>query len=218
MKGETNWQIVIDDIVTPDERTNVEQLVINELETQTAQPNNALHPLVDQMLPLRDNPEKNLSRPLLMQEIERYEQEQDDEDIDENNARIIHDGIDMTKYSEFTSANESGGEDIRYDNLYATLSYSSLQNRNLSLLSQNEEQLEGLHEHHLNDLATIEEEYRQDLSKKRQRIEELNVYRKRRQVVDFKPVNDYLNDRWKDGLKSVVELGIEAKRMDMDMH
>lgn len=85
-------------------------------------------------------------------------------------------------------------------------------------MSQNEEQLEGLHEHHLNDLATIEEEYRQDLSKKRQRIEELNVYRKRRQVVDFKPVNDYLNDRWKDGLKSVVELGIEAKRMDMDMH
>lgn len=188
------------------------------METQSDQRNNALHPLVDQMLPLRDDNERNLSRPLLMQEIERYEQEQDDEDIDESNARIIQDGIDMRKYSEFTSTNESGGEDIRHDNLYATLSYSSLQNRNLSLLSQNEEQLEGLQEHHLKDLETIEDEYRQDLKKKRQRIEELNVYRKRRQVVDFKPVNDYLNDRWKDGLKSVVELGIEAKRMDMDMH
>lgn len=215
---ETNLQIDIDDIVTLDERTNVEQLVINELETQTNQINNTLHPLVEQMLPLRENSESNLSRPLLMQEIERYEQEQDDEDIDETNAKILQDGIDMTKYSEFTSTNASGGEDIRYDNLYATLSYSLLQNRDLSLLSQNEQQLEQLQEHHISNLATIEEEYKQDLSNKRQRIEEINVLRKRRQVVDFKPVNDYLNDRWKDGIKSVVELGVEAKRMDMDMH
>mmetsp|Transcript_1751 Transcript_1751/g.1901 ORF Transcript_1751/g.1901 Transcript_1751/m.1901 type:complete len:223 (-) Transcript_1751:705-1373(-) len=208
----------IDDIVTSDERANVERLVINELETQTNQSNNELHPLVEQMLPLRDNNENNMSKPLLIQEIERYEQEQDDEDIDETSAKILQDGIDMSKYSEFTTTNASGREDIRYDNLYATLSYSLLQNRDLSLLSQNEQQLIQLQEHHISDLETIEEEYRQDLSKKRQRIEEINVLRKRRQVVDFKPVNDYLNDRWKDGIKSVVELGIEAKRMDMDMH
>lgn len=208
----------IDDIVTPDERANVEQLVINELETQTNQSNNALHPLVEQMLPLRVNNENNMSKPLLIQEIERYEQEQDDEDIDETSAKILQDGIDMSKYSEFTTTNASGREDIRYDNLYATLSYSLLQNRDLSLLSQNEQQLVQLQEHHISDLEMIEEEYRQDLSKKRQRIEEINVLRKRRQVVDFKPVNDYLNDRWKDGIKSVVELGIEAKRLDMDMH
>lgn len=177
-----------------------------------------MHPLVEQMLPLRDNNENNMSKPLLIQEIERYEQEQDDEDIDETSAKILQDGIDMSKYSEFTTTNASGREDIRYDNLYATLSYSLLQNRDLSLLSQNEQQLIQLQEHHISDLETIEEEYRQDLSKKRQRIEEINVLRKRRQVVDFKPVNDYLNDRWKDGIKSVVELGIEAKRMDMDMH
>lgn len=192
------------------------------MQTQVDQADDGFHPLVAQILPLKENNEGNLARPLLMQEIERYEQEQeqeqDEEDIDETNSGIIKNGIDMSKYSEFTSTDASGRKNIHYDNLYATLSYSSLQNRNLSLLSQNEEQIRQLQEHHLNDLSVIEEQYKEDLHKKRQSIEDINVLRKKRQVVDFKPVNDYLNDRWKDGIKTVVELGIEAQRMDMDMH
>lgn len=197
----------------------MEQLVRNELEAQSGQGIDEIHPLVTQILPLNNNNEGNLARPLLMQEIERYEQEQDeDEDIDDNNGGIIQNGIDMSKYSEFSTRSASGQEKIHYDNLYATLSYASLEKRNLSLLSQNEEQLRQLHEAHINDLTGIEQQYSEDLHKKRQSIEDINVLRKRRQVVDFKPVNDYLNDRWKDGIKSVVELGIEAQRMDMDIH
>lgn len=205
--------------MTAEERSNVEELVRNELSNQNNSANYPLHPLVEQMLPLTENNEINHTRPALLHEIERYEEEQQHEaDFDESNIGIIENGIDMSRYSQFTAKNESGKETILYDNMYSTLSYSLLQNRNLSLLSQNEDQIRNLQLQHLNNLTVIEEEYTNDLHQKRQRIDDVNTTRKRRQVEDFKPVNDYLNDRWKEGIKSVVDLGIEAGRMNMNPH
>jgi hypothetical protein len=64
----------------------------------------------------------------------------------------------------------------------------------------------------------MREDFSDNLNQKRRLVDQVNMVRKKRQLVDFKPVNDYLNERWRDGIKSVVDLGIEAARMDMDIN
>lgn len=190
---------------------------------------NNLHPLVDQILPL-PSVNRLTPSPLLFQEIERYEQEQDDDTshfLPDSRGQFIKDGIDLNRYKHTDIPNDSFNlpndqqqinPNEHDDNLYTSLSYSILQDRNLSLIRQNNSQFDLLQNQHLNELSQLEDDYRNELHTKRQRIDEVNVIRKKRQVVDFKPVNDYLNDRWKDGIKSVVDLGIESTRMDMDMN
>ncbi|KAK6454510.1 uncharacterized protein RJT20DRAFT_136863 [Scheffersomyces xylosifermentans] len=236
----------LDESISAEERSHVEQLIRVELANQFSNQNlnninfhphqnnnNAanvatpMHPLVDQILPLPTPLNSRLSpTPLLNQEIERYEQEQWDEDDDDEEAHKIMDrGIDLSKYSEFIRSPSSyepqegsSSDDIHYNNLYTTLSYASLQERNIALLMNNNQELMHLHQQHLQELNEIKEDYEVNVHSKRKKIEDVNVIRKKRQVVDFKPVNDYLNERWKDGIKSVVDLGIEASRMDMDMN
>ncbi|KAK7681288.1 hypothetical protein QCA50_015675 [Cerrena zonata] len=145
----------IDEPITEQERHNVEQLLRLELaNNENGGDSNGLHPLVNEVIPL-PNPNRSTPSPLLMQEIERYEQEEDTDDEQEPDRRLSND---------------------------------------------------------------LKEDQHEQLTRKRQQIEDINVIRKKRQVVDFKPVNDYLNDRWKDGIKSVVDLGIESARMDMEIH
>lgn len=191
----------VDGGITVEERRNVETLINQELQ-QSGQ--TTLHPRVDEILPLSHS---GISpSPMLHQEIERYEEE---EEVPENGEMIR--GVDMSRYSEFDN------DGIQYDNLHTTLSYSLLQSRNLALHEQNHHQLAGLQNSHVEAVGELDEQYSEQLRQKRQRIDDVNVIRKKRQVVDFKPVNDYLNDRWKDGIKSVVDLGMEATIKDVEL-
>lgn len=185
----------VDGGITVEERRNVETLINQEVQ-QTEQA--TLHPRVEELLPLR-------SRPMLHQEMERYEEEEEPE--------TERGGVDMSRYSEFD--NDEG--DIHYDKIYTTLSYSVLQSRNLALHEQNHQQISNLQNSHMEAVSEMNEQSNERLHEKRQRIDDINVIRKKRQLVDFKPVNDYLNDRWKDGIKSVVDLGMEATIKDMEL-
>lgn len=187
-----------------------------------------LHPLVDQILPLPSGPRHLSPSPMLTHEIERYEEEDDELDLDDE-PKILHGGIDTSRYSEFVSAPENSNFDesikqsnsndtINYNDIYTTLSYASLQERNLELVLRNYLDLSVNQQQHLQELTQMREDFSDNLNQKRRLVDQVNVVRKKRQLVDFKPVNDYLNERWRDGIKSVVDLGIEAARMDMDIN
>lgn len=196
---------------------------INSNNTNPGQ-NNPIHPLVEQILPLSasgfhhsDNFASSPS-PMLLHEIERYEEENGSSGLHAGNSpyygTLLNGGVDMTRYSEFT--NEDGEEaeedNINYHRLYTTLSYSALQNRNLDISSSASvtDDLITIQQNHLRFAQKIENGLETEVNKKRERIDEINRERKRRQVEEFKPVNDYLQERWKDGIKNVVELGIET--------
>lgn len=151
---------------------------------------------------------------MLLNEIERYEEENDGGDLHDGPTpygTILNEGIDMSRYSEFTG--EGDDEDsINYNRIYTSLSYSALHERNLAIASTESvtEDLVRIQQNHLNSTRNIENGLSAEVNKKRERLDEINGERKRRQVDEFEPVNDYLQERWKDGIKNVVELGIEA--------
>ncbi|ODV80667.1 uncharacterized protein CANTADRAFT_25111 [Suhomyces tanzawaensis NRRL Y-17324] len=143
-----------------------------------------------------------------MHEIERYEEE----DTEEDDTRLMEAGIELGRYADF-----GDGTSTHYDRIYTTLSYSSLQERNLDLLTANYHDIASLHQHHLAQHERLRDEYSSAARHKRAQVDDTNLRRKKRQLGDFKPADDYLAERWKDGIKSVVELGIEAARLDMEM-
>lgn len=174
----------VDNTVTPEQVAEVESLVLNELRnTDTT----AVHPLVDSLLPLP----LSRSTSLLSQEIERYEEEQPEED------EPIINGIDTSRYS----------DDV--DN-YTNLSYSMLEKRNLELMAQNQQNMQASWRRHLQHLGEVESNYEQNLGDKRNRSEEVLSERKRRQL-DFEPVGEYLEHRWRDGLRSMVNMGMNSE-------
>lgn len=145
-----------------------------------------LHPLVDQLLPLSSNMDR-LSPPLNNEEDPEGEVQ----------------GISMARYADF-------GDDlsINYTRMYTTLSYLVLRERSSSLLASNEVQLRQSQQAHLADLLGIEAQYADEVERKRHMVDEINETRKKRQV-DFQPVEEYLLQRWQDGVRSMVDLGIE---------
>lgn len=154
--------------------------------------------MVDNLVPL---PETSSVNSLSLQEIERYEHElEDNEDFE---GPIIT-GIDTERYED---AQES---DKVYENLY----YSSNEVSNLSALVQNADSVANTNHQYYQQLNGIHQDLDKNVEKKRKQINDVNVLRKKRQTVDFQPVNDYLNNRWKDGIKSVVDLGIERAMND----
>lgn len=119
----------------------------------------------------------------------------------------------MRRYTEFSS----NGENASHNQLYTALSYAVLLERSVLVLGQNEDQLRILQQQHLAQLAQLEEDYDTALQRKRQQVDEVNSARKRRQA-DFGPVNDYLSERWREGIRSVVDLGVETARVDLENH
>lgn len=197
-----------------------ERLVAAELNyTNEAGGQTNLHPMVEQLLPLSNN----RVRPALLHEIERYEDEDDNEDMNMNDYDSIHKqprgiisgGIDLSRYAEFAGSDDNS---INYNSMYATLSYAMIQDRNLDLLQQNESSLRSLQEHAISGVQNQCEEYLVNLTRKRKTIDDINSERKRKQESGFKPVNDYLNERWKEGLKSAVDMSVEAARIQHSSH
>lgn len=166
-----------------------------------------LHPAV---LPLSSNMDRFRRRPLPEESV--------------NEDGFLHletppmlQGIDMSRYSEFheTEENENEGDsdnldNINHERMYTSLAYSVLRERNASLAVQNDESVDHIREAHLDSLLKLELLYSAELEKKRQRIEEINEGRKKRQI-EFQPVNEYLDEKWHDGINSMIDMGIQRR-------
>ncbi|KAG7661481.1 uncharacterized protein J8A68_005059 [[Candida] subhashii] len=179
-----------------------------------------MHPLVDQLLPL---PASNVPSSLLAREVLRYEEESEEDDDDTNNPPpiLMEGGIDLSRYTDFNSNNSviSPTErevDINYNQMYTTLEYAHLQQRNLNVMLKNKQELSQLQSQHLQQLQEIDQDLQQRIGDKRQMIDDIEQTRKKRQVDDFKPVGDYLQQQWRDGIESCVEMSIEGAKLEMN--
>lgn len=191
MYPHTNSQ-VIDGDITPQERRAVELLIQNEAaRNNTNQP----HPLVDQILPLHYS-----SNSSLMRDIERYELE-NGEEVGEG---ILEHTISMDRYTDF-----EGENGVDYNRVYTTLSYSIMRERSASLMSQNQQQLENMQRAHSSSLSELDNVYLAEVGRKRLRVDEINEIRKKRQL-EFEPMNRYLEQRFDEGVNSMIDLGIES--------
>lgn len=112
-------------------------------------------------------------------------------------------GIDIQKYS-----------DLEDDtNVAKSVIYSDLRLSSLELLGEFGENQLLLNNESLKQLNYQLSEANE--SKKR-KIDDLNAYRQSLQEGS-KDMIDYLNNRWKEGIKTNVELGIESLKMELEM-
>lgn len=163
-----------------------------------------MHPLVDEILSQEDD-NVTASRSLLGKEVEKLDFE--NEDNDETRKTSIN-GVDISRYSDFTS---SSNEMVNFDRMYTAYSYRLLHQRNMKNLLENIHKVRTSSRLHIQELEGIRDEYKSSLSRKRKDIQNLNSERKRRQVERFKPLGDFLANKWKETMKSLVDLGIQRQ-------
>lgn len=181
---------VLDTSITPEERRAVELLVLNELSSTNT---NTLHPRVQLELPLSSNS----PRPLLLLDVERM-------DMEDPEGESIG-GISMDRYTHFDA--EAGPDCAR---IYTALSYAVLRERNASLQAQNGGEHVRLQQAYVDSLTLLGSTYEHELQHKRRHVDDINVARKRRQM-DFEPVAAYLELRWLEGIKGLVDVGLELR-------
>lgn len=170
--------------------------------------NSRLHHSVDEVIPLSENRQSNS---LIYNEILNYEKELEEEkECDDLPARIR--GIDTSRYDNILR-NESTNDPYMFSILYSNLGYAMIHDRNMNLLEQNEDQYAQLQNQNSNLISNIEQQYQEEILRKRQWVEDTNEGRKRKQVTEVKPVNDYLTDKWKDSIKSIVDLGLRSNQI-----
>lgn len=191
------------------ERTHyIERMVHEEAGRSNDYINSRLHHSVDEVIPLSENRQ---SSSLLYNEILNYEKEiEEEKEGGDLPARIR--GIDMSRYDNVSRV-ESPNDPYMFSTLYSNLGYAMIHDRNMNLLEQNEDQYKQLQNHNLNVLSNIEQEYEGEILRKRQLVEDVNEGRKKKQVTEVKPVNDYLTDKWKDSIKSIVDLGLRLSQI-----
>lgn len=188
----------LEESITPEERSQVEQLIQIELSNQYGHHRNHLHPHIDTVLPI---PELPLSNRLL---DHKFEEDEDMEEGEEEDNKLEHSGIDMSRYTDTSKP----------DNIYTTMSYSVLQARNDDLVT--ESQYRASCAQHINNLSLLNQACDSSINNKRKALDDLNLNRKKLHM-NQENLNSYLNDQWKDGLKSVVDIGVEIKRLEMDL-
>ncbi len=59
------------------------------------------------------------------------------------------------------------------------------------------------------------EQIRQELTSKKRKIDEINSDRKNMQL-EAKPVIDYLEERWNQGIKNNVDIGVETIKLQFE--
>lgn len=132
---------------------------------------------------------------------ERYLEE--DEEDDENDSKLDMLGIDMSRYT-----------DTSISNLYTSMSYAVLQSRNDDLLTPS--QYSATYSQHIQRLLDANTTVESSIGAKRKALEELNTQRKKLHE-NHDSLNGYLSEQWKESLKSVVDLGVERKRIEMNI-
>ena len=117
-------------------------------------------------------------------------------------------GIDLTMYSKVFNDDGSLNEDLYNITLNCTL----MRQRSLELLQKygkNQYLIFNDNLENSNKLLEIE------IDKKRKQIDEVNQERKRI-CTDFKPMNDYLKDKWKDSLNNLITTSVECARLQLE--
>lgn len=178
----------------------MELLVQSERNVQGSAGSTDLHPRVNELLPL-----SSVSGTCaVLQDIQRFEDDDDEDDLhDMQDDRILPQAISMERYTDFGAA-----DDVSYTQMYTALSYSMLRERSTSLMAQNASHLQHNQRAHLASLSELDKVYEQEAARKRLRVDETNEDRKRRQL-EFEPVGSYLEQRWQDGIRLMVDLGIQ---------
>ncbi|CDK27357.1 unnamed protein product [Kuraishia capsulata CBS 1993] len=119
-------------------------------------------------------------------------------------------GVDLSKYSRLTSDTDDSQYDL--EKLQMALSYTQMRNRSLTVMmayGKNKWLVAN------DELERENESLEAALSTKREQIDEINRERKRRQL-DYKPVKEYLEERWSQAVRDCVEVGVECARVELE--
>lgn len=200
--------IDLEEPLTQRERLHIEGLIRSDLENNRREANHELHPQVEEMLPLVANRQfASQSRSILMQEIEKFEQEQREED-DQQIVQdgIIRDGIDTARYNVFKGETTEDNEKF----LLAALSYASMERRQLEMQQEHQKEIRESEERCITSISIIKDDYESAFNQKRKMLETIDGERKRRQVEEFEPLNTHLSQRWKESIRSIVDIGAET--------
>ncbi|CCH45329.1 Pre-mRNA-splicing factor [Wickerhamomyces ciferrii] len=111
-------------------------------------------------------------------------------------------GIDLSKYSNL--------DDL--ESLQNSIVFTDLRNKSLKLANKfgKNQWLLG------NDLHQYSnEQISEELQNKRRKINDINYERKQIQL-EAKPVIDYLEQRWQQGIKSNVDIGVEVIKLQLE--
>ncbi|KAM9919975.1 hypothetical protein OXX59_007551 [Metschnikowia pulcherrima] len=182
----------IDGEITDAERQAVEQLIRAEMPAETG----PLHPMVGTIMPLSEN------RSLLMRDMAQFESEDVGGVVPDT---FLPGGITMDRYTDF-----GPDDDVDCARMYTSLSYSILRERNAQMGVENANERAQAQKAAHERLVELEKAQKSVLSRKRANVEELKSARQAKQA-QFQPVNGYLEQRWKDGIKHMVDLGIDKQ-------
>jgi len=147
---------------------------------------NKIHPKVDELYPL---PEAHK----LISQITT-------EELEDPNFSLG--GIDLSDYSNLENP----------ESLQKSLVFTSLRNKSLRIASKF-----GKNQWLIsNDLfEESNNQIREEVQNKKRKIDEINYERKSMQL-EAKPVIDYLEDRWNQGIKNNVDIGIEVIKLQVE--
>lgn len=191
----------IDDEITELEKEIAESLVQEEFSKLDKNILNSTHKRVSQICTYQDKTSKyNSSLLLQASEDDKFKSEI------ENGEGIG--GIDLTMYSKVFNDDGTLNEELYNITLNCTL----MRQRSLEILQKygkNQYLIFNDNLDNSNKLLEIE------IDKKRKQIDEINQERKRI-CTDFKPMNDYLKDKWKDSLNNLITTSVECARIQLE--
>lgn len=102
----------------------------------------------------------------------------------------------------------------RYSDIYdrqhaeTAVSYAYLRHRAVSLGAHHQYIHQNQRERHSESLLATEALVADEVDRKRRNTHEIEEQRKKQQL-DFAPVEDYLEQQWQNGVKSMVDVGLE---------
>jgi pre-mRNA-splicing factor SPF27 len=122
-------------------------------------------------------------------------------------------GIDLERYSKLHSKDSKGASVLNIERAIVALEYSHFAQENLSLLAEygknqwliSNDQLE-------HDLKRVEER----IQNEKREIDTINWERKSKQSESASTLN-YLEDRWKDGLKRVLDVNVANLTLESEL-
>ncbi|KAI0463358.1 hypothetical protein LJB42_003382 [Komagataella kurtzmanii] len=168
------------------EPTDEELKTVKDLISLELKSMKILHPKVDQMFP---------SIPSSIQSsLEEIDSLQD-------KITFTFNGISESRYQEAKTN----------DQLDTLISYTEIHHRSLELLQENTRNLYLINN---SQLESLQEGLNATIAHKRKLVDRINSSRKRQQV-DFRPLNEHLNKSWKESIKSSVDYGVECARIEL---
>lgn len=208
----TSERVIMDQyenmVISDEQRSHIESMFLEEVGRFSPNQDIGLSQLKDDQ---KSSTESTCRDSALMLEVKKYEAKHMDSNDDD--FTIIY-GIDMDRYSKFET-DERDQDYKNLDNLRVTLEYAQLYERNLSLYLENERANYHAQSHVVTGLKELLSEYDFAISRKRMRIQELEDERKRKKGDEYQRKYQYLQERWNEGIKAIVEMGIEAKRREI---